>query len=219
MEKRKVKQTQHKILTHKQKIMFCKDYLESNGYSKIILTPLGGVYPIPDLTAEKRGITYAVECGSLTSTNKIQDLLKIYNMVIHFYECKGELLYLFYKRGNYDLENVEEDVIHLQEENHKKTIENVKLKNICNGIKNELNKRSENDIKLDIIKLLTGENGYSNEYNLQQMYRKIIISFLEIENRKLTPEEECDINSKWEGIEKEFKKSPNSLYFEWRNIK
>jgi len=149
---RKIISTPHKILTHDQKIEFCKNYLKENNYSKVSEN-CGCKYPIPDLIAKKGEVTYAVECGSLTDRDKIKDLLNIYDVVIHFYEYKSRLMYLFFKKDSYDLDNFDRELINKEKENER-------LKREVNILKSDIFNLKRDDGKdiIEVIKILLDQS-------------------------------------------------------------
>lgn len=206
MEKRKMKLTQHKILTHEQKISFCEDYLEANGYTEISKNTERDKYPIPDLIAKKKGLSYAIECGSLSSTEKIQDLLKIYHVVIHFYEYKGELVYLFFKRGNYELTDMEESIISKEELINKLNKDLEQLKEECTNLKIEKNKISIEQIIVELVRILSNRNYYGwQEENKRWIAELIILKYMEIRDITLNQQQIEELNKQYNSLNLRFR--------------
>jgi len=108
--------------THNQLIKYAINLLEKMGYKT-----KGNIHEIripevlgccPDTIAEKGSIKIAVECGDLSSINKIEKLLIKFDEVLWVKENKIGFEFIFFKKSNADQEKINV----LKEEYEKKII-------------------------------------------------------------------------------------------------
>jgi vacuolar-type H+-ATPase subunit I/STV1 len=165
----------NEIITHEHKVDLCKVFLINNGYTDIIDTNLERQnYPNPDLTAKKNNKKIAIECGGLSKETKIKDLLFKYDEVIHLFENKGCLIYMFYHTSKSELSEFEKiktnydvEILELKKEITKLKQDNEKLiKEKDEYIRKYYSKRNQlDDFTKNLNKLFNNLHPFSSNHD------------------------------------------------------